>query len=296
MRIIPEIESFFVLLRSPLVTSKKDFVAFRLEDYDNKPHIQSLDCFRTLFYRITFYENESCEFAVNSIQPQATKPHTLAFISPFHLVNFKQKSPLKGQCFCFSEAFINYAFQNNQFHHDFPFFWSNKNFFFIDETKAKMLLALGEKMINEYENKNAFSENIIRDYLHIFLLQSKRMVYQSDVIEDNSADYKLLQQFYTLVNNSYPILRSVETAASILSVTPARLWNAVRKLTAQSPSEIISQRIITEAQSLLFQSNLTISEIGFYLRFKEKSHFTRFFKNLTGISPLEYSRQSRIKK
>jgi AraC-like DNA-binding protein len=30
----------------------------------------------------------------------------------------------------------------------------------------------------------------------------------------------------------------------------------------------------------------------FRLEFREKPHFTRFFKNLTGLSPVEYIRQS----
>jgi len=38
-----------------------------------------------------------------------------------------------------------------------------------------------------------------------------------------------------------------------------------KKLTGESPSEIINHRVLTEAQSLLLHSSLTISEIGFYL-------------------------------
>jgi AraC family transcriptional activator of pobA len=63
-----------------------------------------------------------------------------------------------------------------------------------------------------------------------------------------------------------------------------------------SPLEIINQRLLTEAKSLLLQSDLTISEFGYYLQFKEKSHFTRFFKNLTGIPPVDYPRQFKIEK
>ena len=148
----------------------------------------------------------------------------------------------------------------------------------------------------EYENNHLFSENIIRDYLHIFLIEIKRIIHRVDAIVDNSAEYILLQQFYLLVNNKYPLVRTVEHVAGCLSVTPARLWLAVKRLTGQTPSEIINKRILVEAQSLLRHSSLTVSEIADRLNFKEKSHFTRFFKNITGMSPIDYSRQSRLQK
>jgi len=34
MQIVPEIEDFFGLLKSPFLTPKKDFIAFRLEETD----------------------------------------------------------------------------------------------------------------------------------------------------------------------------------------------------------------------------------------------------------------------
>jgi AraC-like DNA-binding protein len=150
---------------------------------------------------------------------------------------------------------------------------------------------LGQKILEETERNSSWSDNIIGDYLHIFLLESKRTIAPRHIIEDNSADYHLLQQFYKLIKSSYPIIRSVEAAAGILSVTPARLWLVTKKLAGESPSEIINNRILIEAKSLLLHSNLTISEIGYHLDFKEKSHFTRFFKNLTGIPPVDYIKQ-----
>ena len=199
---------------------------------------------------------------------------------------------LKGQAFLFKESFIKCAYQNSQFHSDFPFFWSNQNLFSMGLEESRLLLQIGEKIIYECQNRSYISDNIIRDYLHIFLLESKRITRAFNFVENNSMEYCLLQQFYLLVNGSYPLLKSVEYAAGILHVTPAHLWWVVKKLTGQSPLEIINQRLLTEAKSLLLHSKLTISEIGYSLQFKEKSHFTRFFKNLTGIPPVDFARQT----
>jgi AraC-like DNA-binding protein len=61
----------------------------------------------------------------------------------------------------------------------------------------------------------------------------------------------------------------------------------VKRLSGQTPLEIINQRVLRDAQTMLLHSELNVSEIGFRLEFREKPHFSRFFKNLTGISPVE---------
>ena len=73
-------------------------------------------------------------------------------------------------------------------------------------------------------------EYIIRDYLHIFLIEIKRIIHRVDAIVDNSAEYILLRQFFLLVNNRYPLVRTVEYVAGSLGVTPARLWLAVSEI------------------------------------------------------------------
>jgi AraC family transcriptional activator of pobA len=291
MHIISKIDDLFSALKSPVRSAKKDFIAFRHEDYDNKPHIYSMNCLRTLFYRISIHMCESLDFVINNGERLSSRLYTLSFISPFHLMSFEQKSELSGQSVQFSESFMHYAYECNQFHKDFPFFWTNKNVFFLAEEDAGLLIQLFEKIMYEYTYSSLFSDNIIRDYLHIFLLEAKRIIGAKSGVVDSSSDYALLQQFFSLINQSNPIIRSVEHAAGILCVTQAQLWLIVKKLTGQTPSAIINQRVILEAQSLLLNSDLTISEIGFHLNFREKSHFTRFFKNLTGFSPLAYSRQ-----
>jgi AraC family transcriptional regulator, transcriptional activator of pobA len=295
MRVISEIDQLFILAQSPFRSLKNEFIAYRLEEYDECPHLTSLPPSRTLFYQIRMNMNGSMKFTCNGSR-LVTRHCTLSFISPFHITTFEQVGRISGLCFLFSESFMNYAFQSEYFHNEFSFFWTNHNHFFIDDEDAPLFLQIGEKILNEYKKQDTLSEKIIKDYLHIFLLEAKRTAKLISIAEDRSSGFRLLQQFYKLVNSSIPLLRSVDKAAESLCVTPGRLWCAVKKLTHQSPLEIINQRIFTEAKSLLIHSELTISEIGFYLQFKEKSHFTRFFKNLSGIPPVDWVRQWRMKK
>ena len=290
MHIIPDINQYLAFLQSPLRSHTNDFIAYRLEVYDEQPHIYSMNCVKTLFYQVAIILNDSVDFIINNGSLQPSKAYTLCFISPFHYVSYRQKSNLQGQCFQFSESFIQNAYESTRFHRDFPFFWSDHTFFTIDEQEAQPLIQLGEKILHEYDHPSRLSENIIREYLQIFLLKVKRIIGANEAVEDSSADFLLFRQFFMLINQSQPPVRTVESAARILRVTSARLWLIVKKLSGQTPLQMISQRVLREAQAMLLHSDLNVSEIGYHLEFREKSHFTRFFKNLTGISPLEYIR------
>lgn len=293
MHVLSDIDDMFYLLQCPFRSLRNEFIAYKLEEYDKLPHLRFMPSNRTLFYQVGLLLSEDPMPFMNNEARLISRPNMLTFISPFHITAFEQTGSMKGIVFLFSESFINHSFQNNQFHKDFPFFWSSQNNFFIDNVSTQLFLQLGDKIIHEYQHLGPCSEIIIRDYLHIFMMQAKRVSTSPAFVEDNSAEFRLLQQFYLLVNNSFPILKSVESAAAILHVTPTYLWSAVKKLTNQTPLQIINQRLITEAKSLLLQSTLTISEIGYRLQFKEKSHFTRFFKNITGVTPIDFSRLSK---
>ncbi len=247
---------------------------------------------KTLFYRISILFNDAEDFSINNGAFQTSRPCTLCFFSPFHAVTTRQRSDLKGQSIQFSESFVHCAWQNSRFHDDFPFFWSDNNFFFLSEAEAAPLIQLAETINAEYNALSRYSDIVVRDYLHIFLILAKRIIGTREAVEDMSADYALFRRFFMLVNKSSPVIRTVEAAAKALAVTPAHLWLIVKRLSGQTPLEMINQRVLRDAQTMLLHSELNVSEIGFRLEFREKPHFTRFFKNLTGLSPVEYIRQS----
>lgn len=295
MHVISEIDDFLAFLQSPIRSHANEFIAFGLEEYDKKPHIGAINGVKTLFCQILLLSNDSMDFSINNGCFQTSRTYTLCFFSPFHSVSARQKSNLQGQSFQFSESFIHYGYENSRLHEDFPFFWSDNNVFFLAEDEASPLIQLGERIIYEYKALSRYSDLVIRDYLHIFLILAKRIIGTKEAVEDISTDYALFRRFFMMVNKSWPVIRTVEHAARALAVTPAHLWLIVKRLSGQTPLEIINQRVLRDAQTMLLHSELNISEIGFRLEFREKPHFTRFFKNLTGLSPGEYIRQSGIR-
>ena len=58
---------------------------------------------------------------------------------------------------------------------------------------------------------------------------------------------------------------------------------------------LIRQRRLLEAKRLLSHSDLTASEIGYRLRFRDPSYFGRFFRQGAGMTPAAFREEIREK-
>lgn len=69
-----------------------------------------------------------------------------------------------------------------------------------------------------------------------------------------------------------------------------------KKQTGMNLSDFIKLKKIQEAQELLYETNKSLVLISDYLGFSSQSHFTRVFKEITGITPKEYRDKKHIGK
>ena len=74
----------------------------------------------------------------------------------------------------------------------------------------------------------------------------------------------------------------------MININATYLGEVVKKTTGKSPKQILSERLILEAKSLLHNTEMSISEVAYFLKFEDPSNFTKFFKSKTGISPAIY--------
>lgn len=69
----------------------------------------------------------------------------------------------------------------------------------------------------------------------------------------------------------------------------SRYFSAIiKEKSGKSPSQWIATALLVDAKNKLRQSTKSIKEISEELNFPNQSYFGKWFKNLTGISPLEY--------
>ncbi|MCC9043576.1 helix-turn-helix domain-containing protein [Myroides sp. M-43] len=130
---------------------------------------------------------------------------------------------------------------------------------------------------------------ILNNYLFNTLLILENAIDQSTTDQLNISHEKIIvSNFKALVNKKIDKSITVRMYACELKLSVRSLEYAFKKTDNITPYAWISERIVMEIKRLLLYKDLHINEISFTLGFKEANHLTVFFKNKTGLTPLEF--------
>ena len=83
---------------------------------------------------------------------------------------------------------------------------------------------------------------------------------------------------------------TVDTLAYVLRVSRTSLYNKVKGLTGNSPSDLIRLYRIAHAKELLRQQRLSTVEVAEQVGFTDIKHFREVFKKAVGVTPSEYAK------
>ncbi|MFP9100099.1 helix-turn-helix domain-containing protein [Flavobacterium sp. RHBU_24] len=79
--------------------------------------------------------------------------------------------------------------------------------------------------------------------------------------------------------------------ADKLFIHPRHLSNTLKLTLNTSPCEVMEERILEESIKLLKETDLHIAAIGQRFAYDEPTNFTKFFKSMTGQTPLQYRKK-----
>jgi AraC family transcriptional activator of pobA len=102
----------------------------------------------------------------------------------------------------------------------------------------------------------------------------------------NAAE-RLSLEFTRLVAARYATGETMATYAAQLGVTPTHLSRAVKQATGKTAAELLTQRVVYAARSLLETTNHPARNIAQHLGFGSAAYFTRFMQQHTGRAPTQ---------
>ncbi|MEH0154103.1 helix-turn-helix transcriptional regulator [Limibacter armeniacum] len=90
-----------------------------------------------------------------------------------------------------------------------------------------------------------------------------------------------------LEENSYE-QRDIQYYAEKLNTSPQNLNHACRLAVNQSASAFVAETMISEAKRMLLYTDQSVAQIAFQLHFADPSHFGKYFKRHTALTPLAF--------
>lgn len=106
-----------------------------------------------------------------------------------------------------------------------------------------------------------------------------------------AGSYTLFDRFIMLLQQNYKRERSVTWYSQQLCITPKYLSEVVKNVSGKTAGQWITDFVLIEIKQLLFNTSLSIKQIAQQLNFANQSFLGKYFRNATGISPLEYRRE-----
>jgi len=166
---------------------------------------------------------------------------------------------------------------------------------FVSKKEEDTLGGIIENIRREYHgNIDSFSQHIIISQIETLLNYADRF-YTRQFITRKKANHQILHALEELLNqylNSDDLLAkglpTVAYLAGQLHVSPKYLSSLLRVLTGQSAQQHIHEKLVTKAKEELSTSDRSVTEIAYALGFEHPQSFSKFFKQKTSLSPLEF--------
>jgi AraC family transcriptional activator of pobA len=140
-----------------------------------------------------------------------------------------------------------------------------------------------QRLLVEYQAHQVQHPELVRAYLLALLHELSLHALESG--EPLTAAVSLTNRFKQLVAGSLRTVVRISDYAALLHVTPNYLTKCVRTVTGKSPVKWLEESRVAEAKGLLFQSELSISDIALQVGVTDASYFSRFFKQHVGVTP-----------
>lgn len=149
------------------------------------------------------------------------------------------------------------------------------------------------RMSQEFPLRDAQSFEIVRSLFRAFMIYLRRKFEGNDATQGAGKDKLMMQRFFTLLQQHHVSKKLVADYADELCITPNYLNAMVKKQTGYPASYHIQQYIVVEAKRHAMYSGLRLKEVAELLGFDDYAHFSKFFKNYSGMNFSDF-RRSRV--
>lgn len=258
--------------------------------------------FRTSTYVVGLVTEGSGTIHLDGV-PYCVQPGTLYVLRPWTVRAIHKQDQWYGYVLMFTAEFVAKRSAGSDPMREYPFYRKGAQpLIHIKPDEVAELQQQFECIDKEASNPNRSKADRLDLTYHLLqgLLIKGRQIYRETLSAiDYSQPISLVERFQSLLqmyyltqpNEDAPVLLTVQEAAERLHIHPHYLSDILKKYTGKTALQHIRERTAFEAQNLIRNTDLTVAEVGYRLRFEDPSNFTKFFKSVTGTTPRAYREQ-----
>jgi len=160
----------------------------------------------------------------------------------------------------------------------------NKQTISFDNESRKRVKTLFETLKQLlYSDSTRNNTEIVLAHLNALLAEFNNAYFKNISVEIFSSD-KLSKyiQFKLFIETEFKKQPSVNSVAKKLFLSENQLYSIVKEFSGLSPKSYLIQRLMLEAQRILFYEKSPVKELAYELGFADPDYFSRLFKKQTG--------------
>ncbi len=247
-------------------------------------------------------EGSGVYYLDDNIFPFGSK--TIYFTNPGHLKAYELNESKDALIITLSEKFLRENV-HSEIYGEFPFLLAEK------APPNKLLQedfeefdSLYCQILNEFSKGSQYKNKILGNLFMVILLKIKEKFWSTyNPIEEGSRDSQIVKSFKRLLelefrkvlnNDQNDVKLQAQHFAQKLDLHPNYLNSVIKSKTGRTVNDWISKRTLSVAKSLLLSTSYSSKEIAYKLGFSEPTHFSRFFKNNTELSPKIFRKSNKL--
>lgn len=219
------------------------------------------------------------------------EPNEIISLNSNCVCSFQHNTSVEGCVILFTETFFMQRYNTDTLQY-FNFLKVNAiNGYVLTEDEIYRCRHLVKLMHEEFQSLRMGSKDVLRNYLSILLQMLGRNMANDSVSTQMDEKEEKISLFESLVNEHYKVSRFPSFYADRLNISVNYLNRICREKRSASSGNMIRERIVLEAERLLYHTFKTVKEIAFELGFDNVPYFITFFKAKKGVSPEEFRRK-----
>ena len=248
--------------------------------------------FKTKFYVLLIVNQGSGVLVVDNVEHEIA-PEKVFFVNYNQIFRFENIIDFAGEAVLFTRSFYNLIYTGNRkIKDDTAFSNLSTSVYFTKNDFEDFFLSITD-LKKEFGQVTVLSKEILCLLLKVLMLKYIRKTENVENINlKTSRKSAYIEDFKNLVHTHFKELKRTSEYSKFMNISANYLNALVKEKLDISAENLIQNRVILEAERLLLNTDLSVTEISYELGFSDKSHFGKYFKKVTLESPNNFRKKS----